>query len=93
MKSSFNRKHSTSTEIERTSEVNYGGISVPIEIKTNGHRELWSAMERQLIKKYTREPGTGGFGVYLVLWFGAYLTQAALDGRRPMTPQELQLSA
>ena len=47
-------------------------------------------MERQLIKKYTREPGTGGFGVYLVLWFGANFTQAALDGRRPATPQELQ---
>ena len=70
--------------------VNYGAISVPIEIKANGHRELWSAMERQLIKKYTREPGTGGFGVYLVLWFGVDWTQAALDWRRPATPKELQ---
>ena len=70
--------------------VNYGGFSVPIEIKTNGHRELWSAMERQLIKKYTREPGTGGFGIYLVLWFGVKYTQAPLDGQRPATPQELQ---
>ena len=72
-------------------QVTYGGLSIPIEIKTNGHRALWSAMERQLIKKYTREPGTGGFGIYLVLWFGASFTQAALDGRRPATPQELRL--
>ena len=68
----------------------YGRFSVPIEIKTNGHRELWSAMERQLIKKYIREPGTGGFGIYLVLWFGVKYTQAALDGRRPATPQVLK---
>ena len=71
-------------------QVTYDGLSVPIEIKTNGHRDLWSAMERQLIKKYTREPSTGGFGIYLVLWFGVNFTQPALEGRRPATPQELQ---
>ena len=69
----------------------YDGFSVPIEIKTNGHRELWSAMERQLIKKYTREPESGGFGIYLVFWFGAKYTQAAPDGRRPESPKELEL--
>ena len=69
----------------------YDGFSVPIEIKTNGHRELWSALERQLIKKYTREPESGGLGIYLVFWFGAKYMQAAPDGRRPESPKELKL--
>ena len=68
----------------------YGSFNVPIEIKTNRHQELWSALHRQLIEKYTREPGSNGFGIYLVLWFGAKYTQAALDRRRPTNPQELR---
>lgn len=46
------------------------GSNVPIEIKRSCHRELWSAMHTQLIAKYTRDPGTDGYGIYLVFWFG-----------------------
>ena len=70
--------------------VAYGGFNVPIEIKRNENRKLWSAIETQLIRKYTREPETGGFGIYLVFWFGADYTQAPPDGQRPESPQQLK---
>ena len=44
--------------------------NVPIEIKRSCHRELWSAIQTQLIAKYTRDPGADGYGIYLVFWFG-----------------------
>lgn len=50
--------------------VSYGDFNVPIEIKRSCHRELWSAIKTQLILKYTRGPGTDGYGIYLVFWFG-----------------------
>ncbi len=50
--------------------VSIPGNNVPIEIKRSCHRELWSAMHTQLITKYTRDPGTDGYGIYLVFWFG-----------------------
>ena len=70
--------------------VAFKGFNVPVEIKRNGHRELWSSMERQLIAKYTREPETGGFGIYLVFWFGSGYTQAPPDGQKPESPQQLK---
>ena len=56
--------------------VSYDRFNVPVEIKKDGHRDLWSAIRTQLIAKYTRDPGTGGYGIYVVFWFG--------EGRRPM---------
>ena len=50
--------------------VAYGKFNVPVEIKKSCHRDLWSAIKRQLIAKYTRDPGAEGYGIYLVLWFG-----------------------
>lgn len=46
------------------------GFNVPVEIKRSCHRDLWSAIRTQLIEKYTKNPETGGYGIYLVLWFG-----------------------
>ena len=45
-------------------------FQVPVEAKKNEHRDLWSAPRNQLIAKYTRDPATGGYGIYLVFWFG-----------------------
>ncbi|MCY3565548.1 MAG: hypothetical protein OXH27_05140, partial [Gammaproteobacteria bacterium] len=51
--------------------VSYGSrFNVPIEVKKSCSRDLWSAIKSQLILKYTRGPGTGGYGIYLVFWFG-----------------------
>ena len=43
---------------------------VPVEIKKSNHRKIWSALRNQLIARYTIDPSTGGYGIYLVLWFG-----------------------
>lgn len=65
-------------------------FQIPIEVKKNGHRNLWSAMQNQLIRQYTTDPATQGYGIYLVFWFGPYCTQPPPSGPRPSSPQELQ---
>ena len=65
-------------------------FNLPVEVKKNTHRDLWSAPRMQLISKYTSDPDTEGYGIYLVFWFGAALTQAPAAGPRPATPEELR---
>ncbi|MCY4623055.1 MAG: hypothetical protein OXD34_14685 [bacterium] len=68
----------------------HAGHNVPIEIKKNSHRDLWSALRRQLIGQYTTDPATSGYGIYLVLWFRPDETTPPPDGPRPATPEELR---
>jgi len=65
-------------------------FQVPIEIKKNSHRELWRAIQNQLIAQYTIDPATGGHGIYLVFWFGRNYTRRTPDGIRPDSPAELK---
>lgn len=65
-------------------------FQIPVEAKKNGHRDLWSAMKGQLIRQYTTDPATGGYGIYLVFWFGPGDTPPPPSGPRPASPQELQ---
>ncbi len=65
-------------------------FNVPIEIKKNSHPDLWTAIHRQLIDKYTIDQATSGYGIYLVLWFGADETKTPPDGKRPDTPEALK---
>ena len=62
-------------------------IAVPIEIKKEDNRELWSAWRTQL-RTYTRDPASEGIGIYCVLWFGTS-PRATPEGIRPLTPQHL----
>ena len=62
-------------------------FTVPIEIKKEDHRDLWSAWRTQL-RTYVRDPASDGMGIYLVLWFGLK-ARAAPEGVRPSTPQQL----
>lgn len=75
--------------------VSYQGFNVPIEIKRNGHTDLWSAVKTQLIQKYVIDTDTGGYGIYLVLWFGKDKTQPPPFGPYPADLESLkqQLSA
>ena len=51
--------------------VSCSGFHVAIEAKRNSHRDLWSAIRSQLIEQYAGDdPATGGYGIYLVFWFG-----------------------
>ena len=68
----------------------YSDFSLPVEVKKNTHRDLWSAPREQLVSKYTSDPNTEGYGIYLVFWFGAALTQVPAVGPRPATPEELR---
>lgn len=51
-------------------KVIYHDKNLPVEIKRHYHKNLWTAPKDQLLEKYMRDPGAGGFGIYLVLWFG-----------------------
>ena len=50
--------------------ISFAGFNVPVEIKRSCHPDVWTAVQSQLIAKYTRDPGAAGYGIYLVLWFG-----------------------
>ena len=71
----------------------FQNFQVPVEIKKNCHRNLWSAMHKQLIQQYVRDPATDGYGIYLVFWFGEKYThtQAPPEGKLPGSPEELQV--
>ena len=70
--------------------VYFGGSNVPVEIKKNSHQKLWSSLRNQLIAKYTSTPGTDGYGIYLVFWFGKERTQPSPSGTRPANAKELK---
>ena len=68
-------------------------FQIPIEIKKNGHRKLWSALRDQLITQYTRDPATDGYGIYAVLWFGedaGHRTPPPPSGVRPDSADALK---
>ena len=65
-------------------------FQVPVEVKKNNHRDLWSACKNQLIKQYTTGPATSGYGIYLVFWFGKDCTQPPPRDTRPYSPQKLR---
>ncbi len=64
----------------------YKDFQVPVEVKRNQHRDLWSAAKDQLIAKYA----PNGPGIYLVFWFGSKATQPSPTGTKPRNPAELE---
>lgn len=67
------------------------GLRLPIEIKRSDHAELWTAVSEQLVPRYTRDPGSQGYGVYLVLWFGTdRVTAPPRPLARPTSASELE---
>ena len=66
-----------------------GDFHVPIEVKKDSHRNLWSALRDQLIARYVQDPATDGYGIYLVLRFGKGGPPPP-DGRPPRSAGELE---
>ncbi len=64
--------------------------NIPIEIKRSNNQDLWSAIKSQLIAKYTRDPETDGYGIYLVFWFGKESCRPPGSGTRPQSAMELK---
>ena len=64
---------------------------IPIEIKREMHRDVWTAINSQLLAKYSRETTSDGYGIYLVFWFtGAFSAAPSDGGAKPKTPLELE---
>ena len=74
--------------------ISYGSkFSVPIELKKNSHREIWHGINEQFGPKYTRDPNFEGYGIYLVIWFGAdrkHMRMLSPKGGIPKKPEELK---
>ncbi len=67
--------------------VSLPGIKIPIEIKRDYHRDVWTALNGQLDKLYTKTPDAAGHGIYLVFWFGSarpnYVPRLAKNTSQP----------
>ena len=70
----------------------YEGFNVPVEVKKNEHRDVWSAIHNQLIAKYASDHKADGYGIYLVFWFGEQFTAKKCPSRdaRPNNPEEMK---
>jgi hypothetical protein len=64
-------------------------MAVPIEIKKEDSKELWSAWRDQLQRLYTIDPAAGGNGIYIALWFG-HKPKSSPEGVRPVSAEDLQ---
>jgi hypothetical protein len=65
-------------------------FELPIEIKRDDNRELWGAVQTQLMAQYASSPRAAGYGIYLILWFGEGDLPASRDGgAKPASPEEL----
>ena len=71
-----------------------GGIRLPIEIKGQWHKDLWTAADKQLDALYTTDHRAQGCGIYLILWFGLgsskKLQNRSKGKKQPNTASELQ---
>ncbi|MTI08784.1 NACHT domain-containing protein [Curvivirga aplysinae] len=63
---------------------------IPVEVKGQWHREVFTAVSSQLDEFYTRHPDAEYQGVYLVLWFGKKAKIAGLVNDGKLTPQQLE---
>lgn len=71
-------------------DIRHSLMKLPAEIKREHHREVWSAAEGQLLQRYSRDPETGGLGIYVVLWFGEKkMPPCPSNGLRPKTPNQM----
>lgn len=67
------------------------GQKLPLELKRDTHADLWKACENQLERLYTRDPEAGGYGIYVVFWFGTRRVPVPPKGiDRPESPNDLE---
>jgi hypothetical protein len=63
-------------------------ISVPVEIKLDGHQEVWTAWDHQLMGLYVTDPVAEGRGIYLVMYFGRD-TKVSPLGTKPISAEDM----
>lgn len=71
-------------------KVSFEAWAVPVEIKKSSHRDLWTAMRKQLMGSYTHDVEADGYGIYLVLWFGSDYCQVDPEGQRADNAEDLR---
>ena len=72
-------------------QVSFRDFAVPIETKMSSSRDLWTGVTDQLIPRYTRDPRSDGYGIYVVFWHGPeHAKRPTPTGKPPRTPDELQ---
>ena len=64
-------------------------FNVPVEIKKSNSRDLWQAIQSQLVERYAIDPGAQGHGIYLVFWFGREHCQRHPSHGRPREAADL----
>ena len=79
----------TRADLRASTVVDQRRIVVPIEIKKEDHRALWTAWRDQLDGRYVTDPAADGNGIYLVLWFG-HRPRASAKGFKPSSAIELE---
>ncbi|HUG25279.1 hypothetical protein [Piscinibacter sp.] len=89
------REHSAAQDkrVDQCAEFMRDGqrIALPIEIKKNDDRRLWTAWHDQLQRLYTIDPDAQGHGLYLVLWFGEK-TAPHPEGLKPRDAGQLRVA-
>lgn len=60
-------------------------MKLVMELKRDYHSDVWVAIEEQLERLYTRDPDAQGYGIYVVLWFGAKRTSEIAAPPKPYT--------
>lgn len=61
-------------------------MKVVAELKRDIHADVWTALESQLDRLYTRDPDTGGYGIYVVFWYGDKRKGRVAVGPNDQTP-------
>ncbi|KAF0866558.1 hypothetical protein [Pseudomonas sp. LD120] len=70
--------------------VQSGSIKLVIELKRSSHKDVWSAIQDQLIALYTPDPGARGHGIYGVFWHGPRAkVRAGPGGVVPQTAEQM----
>ena len=70
--------------------VSHQDFNVPVEIKKSSRKDLWQAIQGQLVEKYVIDPGAQSHGIYLVFWFGCDLCQRSPSGGTPRHATDLE---
>lgn len=72
-------------------QISFRDFAVPVETKKSSSRDLWTGVTAQLIPRYSRDPRSDGYGIYVVFWHGPEHARSPTPGERPpQTPCELQ---
>ena len=72
-------------------QVSFRDFAVPVETRMSSSRDLWTGVTGQLMPLYTRDPRSGGYGIYVVFWHGPeHAKTPTPSGKPPRTPDGLQ---